>query len=89
MSLHSKPPTIDISTKNQIFYSEPPNYDQAVFEREWSTKLMMDVYDGFLSTAEIEQLLASKNIWMHSDEVELRLRIRSEEYEKRNNGRQT
>lgn len=64
-------------------------YDQALFEREWSTKLLKDVYDEFLTTDEIEQLLENKNFWMHSDEVDLRLRLRSEAFEKRNNELQT
>jgi len=57
-------------------------YDQAVFEREWSTKFLGDIYKHFLTPEEIQSLLDNKDIWMHSDEVELRLHLRAEALEK-------
>lgn len=43
--------------------------DQLSFEREWSKRLLHEVYDGFFSDAEIESMLHNKDIWMHADEV--------------------
>lgn len=44
-------------------------YDNIVFERKWSEKLLKTVYEGFLSEAEILQILNNKDIWMGADEV--------------------
>ncbi len=44
-------------------------YDNIIFEREWSKKLLHEIYDGFFSGAEIESMLHNKDIWMHADEV--------------------
>lgn len=43
--------------------------DQLSFEREWSKRLLHEVYDGFFSDAEIESMLHNRDIWMHADEV--------------------
>lgn len=47
-------------------------YDNILFEREWSKKLLHEIYDGFFSDTEIESMLHNKDIWMHSDEVLIR-----------------
>lgn len=43
--------------------------DQLSFEREWSKRLLHEVYDGFFNDDEIESMLHNKDIWMHADEV--------------------
>ena len=44
-------------------------YDQAVFERKWSTEFMKHIYKDFLSESEIVGLLDNKDMWMTSSEV--------------------
>lgn len=44
-------------------------FDQAVFERDWSRKLLADVYRDFLTEAEVEKLLDNKDMWLHAEEV--------------------
>ena len=44
-------------------------YDQAVFERKWSTNFMHEVYKNFLTPEEIDIVLNNKDLWMTSDEV--------------------
>lgn len=44
-------------------------YDQAVFERKWSTEYFRYIYKDFLEEAEITSLLDNKDIWLSSDEV--------------------
>lgn len=44
-------------------------YDQAIFERKWSTSLFQSVYKDFLEQKEIDMLLDSKDIWFTSEEV--------------------
>lgn len=48
-------------------------YDQAVFERQWSKDFLNDVYKGFLTDAEIAQILDNKDIWMSANQVGERL----------------
>jgi len=47
-------------------------YDQISFERAWSRQLLEDVYKDFLTTAEINQMLDNKDIWLSGDEVKKR-----------------
>ena len=47
--------------------------DQLQHEREWSEKLLVEMYDGFLTDREIQSLLDNKDIWMDGDEVIKRL----------------
>ncbi len=47
-------------------------YDQISFERAWSRQLLEDVYRDFLTTAEINQMLDNKDIWLSGDEVKKR-----------------
>lgn len=44
-------------------------YDQAVFERKWSTEYFRHIYKDFLEEAEITSLLDNKDIWLTSSEV--------------------
>lgn len=44
-------------------------YDQAIFERTWSTNLLNRVYKGFLTQEEIQALLDNKDLWLHSEDV--------------------
>ena len=55
-------------------------YDQLQFEREWSKNFMREVYEDFLTEAEIESMMHNKDIWMDSMEVASRLEAM---YEKR------
>ena len=51
-------------------------HSQAEFERDWSIKLMKDIYDGFLSESEIQRMLNGADIWMGTDDVMKRLEQR-------------
>lgn len=44
-------------------------YDHITAERVWSESLMRDIYKGFLTEAEIAQVLEGKDFWMDRDEV--------------------
>lgn len=44
-------------------------YDNIVFEREWSKRLLHDVYDGFLTDAEIAAVLDNKDMWFHAEDI--------------------
>lgn len=48
-------------------------YDQAVFERKWSKSFLTEVYTGFLTPEEINQILDNKDIWLTAEEVAERL----------------
>lgn len=60
-------------------------YDQAVFERTWSRSFLSHIYQNFLTTQEIESLLANRDIWLDSEEVEQRcvllMKARQMEYD--------
>jgi ATP-dependent Clp protease protease subunit len=53
-------------------------FDQISHQRKWSEKIFEDVYDNFLTKAEINSLLDNKDIWMDSDEVGERLKKRAD-----------
>ncbi len=53
-------------------------YDNAVFEREWSIKLMKEIYRYFLTEEEIESMMHGRDLWMDSEEVVLRVQYASE-----------
>ena len=59
-------------------------HSQAEFERDWSIKLMKDVYDGFLSESEIQRMLNGADIWMGTDDVMERLNKRQKHMQKKN-----
>ena len=44
-------------------------FDQAVFEREWSSRFLSHIYKDFLTDAEIKSLLDNKDMWLHSEDV--------------------
>lgn len=44
-------------------------YDNIVFEREWSTRFLSDIYKDFLYPEEIKAMLDNKDFWMHREEV--------------------
>ena len=48
-------------------------YDNIVHEREWSEKLLREIYNNFLTEDEIVSVLNNKDIWMDGDEVIKRL----------------
>lgn len=52
--------------------------DQLKHERNWSEKLLRDIYSGFLTDVEITSVLENKDIWMDGTEVISRLKKRSE-----------
>jgi ATP-dependent protease ClpP protease subunit len=49
-------------------------YDRLAHEKEWSEKLMRDIYADFLTEREITSILDNKDIWMDGDEVIKRLK---------------
>lgn len=53
-------------------------FEQLKHEREWSAKLLKDVYAHFLTDGEIDDMLNNKDIWMDGEEVCVRLEKRME-----------
>jgi ATP-dependent protease ClpP protease subunit len=53
-------------------------YDELVYERKWSDKMMRNVYADFLTEDEIKAILDNKDIWMSADEVVKRLGKKNE-----------
>ena len=51
-------------------------YGQIQHERKWSEALLNEIYEGFLTKAEIKSLLDNKDMWMDVDEVILRMEER-------------
>jgi ATP-dependent protease ClpP protease subunit len=51
-------------------------FDHITAERLWSENLMRDIYSGFLTDAEISQVLEGKDIWLNKEEVTKRLERR-------------
>jgi|TARA_B110000977_G_scaffold3549_1_gene4920 ATP-dependent protease ClpP protease subunit len=49
-------------------------YDRLSHEKNWSEKLLRDVYSDFLTEKEITSILDNKDIWMDGDEVIKRLK---------------
>lgn len=49
-------------------------YDRLSHEKEWSEKLLRDVYSDFLTEKEITSILDNKDIWMDGDECVKRLK---------------
>ena len=52
-------------------------HSQAMFERKWSTNFMRSIYEGFLTSEEIDRVIDGTDIWMDSNEVIKRLKNRS------------
>lgn len=53
-------------------------YDNIVFERKWSEKLLRGIYADFLTKSEIDAILNGRDVWMGPDEVAERLKKRNE-----------
>jgi len=51
-------------------------FHQIQHERKWSEKLLKEVYEDFLTEAEIQHVLENKDLWMDVDEVVLRMEER-------------
>ncbi len=49
---------------------------QIVHEKKWSEKLFKEVYEDFLTSKEIEEILAGRDLWMEVDEVADRMNKR-------------
>lgn len=49
-------------------------YDQVMHEKEWSKKLLQDIYSDFLTELEISSILDNKDIWMDGEKVVKRLK---------------
>lgn len=47
--------------------------DQLQHEREWSSKLLYQVYSDFLTDKEIQSMLDNKDLWMDGDQIVERL----------------
>lgn len=51
-------------------------YAQVAHEKKWSEKLFKEVYEDFLSTKEIEEVLAGRDLWLEIEEVADRMNKR-------------
>lgn len=49
-------------------------YDRLAHEKDWSEKLLREVYSDFLTEKEITSILDNKDIWMDGDECIKRLK---------------
>jgi ATP-dependent protease ClpP protease subunit len=49
-------------------------YDNIIYERKWSEKILRGVYSDFLTEDEIKSILDNKDIWMDGEEVVDRLK---------------
>ena len=58
--------------------------DQIKHERGWSEKLLTEIYEDFLTPAEIRSILDNKDIWMTSEEVVGRLNKKAKAMKKAN-----
>lgn len=55
-------------------------YGQIQHERKWSERLLNEIYEDFLSPAEIQSLLDNKDMWMDVDDVITRMEKRSKAF---------
>ena len=51
-------------------------YDQISYYRKWSEKLMKNIYEDFLTDAEIAHILDNKDLWIDEEDVVKRLERR-------------
>jgi len=58
-------------------------YHGMIHERKWAAKLFQKMYEGFLTPAEITDLLNDKDIWLDSNQVLARLEKRARNSEKK------
>ena len=57
-------------------------YDRVMHEKDWSEKLLRDVYSDFLTEKEIVSILDNKDIWMDGEAVIQRLKNKVKAMEK-------
>ena len=62
-------------------------YDELVYERKWSDKMMRNVYADFLTEDEIKAILDNKDIWMSADDVVKRLGKKNDAIDKVKNAK--
>lgn len=48
-------------------------YDQISFERNWSQRMMNEIYQGFLTPKEIVAMLDGKDVWLDDTQIAQRL----------------
>jgi ATP-dependent protease ClpP protease subunit len=58
-------------------------YDRLSHEKEWSEKLLRDVYVDFLTEKEITSILDNKDIWMDGEQCVKRLQKKVKAMEKK------
>jgi ATP-dependent protease ClpP protease subunit len=51
-------------------------WDAVFHERSWSAKLLTDIYKGFFSPEEIEEMLNNRDFWLSGDDVVNRIQAR-------------
>lgn len=61
--------------------------DQLQHEREWSEKLLRQVYSDFLTDKEIDSMLNNKDLWMDGDEVIKRLEKKAKKVKRNANAK--
>ena len=52
-------------------------FDQIIHERKWSEGFLSEIYQGFLTPAEVKSLLDNKDMWMDVEEVARRMDARA------------
>jgi ATP-dependent protease ClpP protease subunit len=57
-------------------------YDNIIFERKWSERMLRSIYADFLTDDEIEAMLNNRDVWMDGEEVAKRLEKRYEKLAK-------
>lgn len=57
--------------------------DQLLHERKWSENLLKNIYDGFMTDAEIASMLDNKDIWMDGEEVVKRINVKLQDKDKK------
>ena len=57
--------------------------DQLLHERKWSENLLKNIYDGFMTDAEIKSMLDNKDIWMDGEEVVRRINLKLDSNKKK------
>lgn len=63
-------------------YGESNKVQQMVgFNSKWIEKLYREVYEGFLTSEEIDDVLAGKDLWMFAEEIQERLEKRNSYYQ--------
>jgi len=57
-------------------------HSQAQYERGWSVKLIEEIYDGFLTKAEMQKVIDGADLWMDGVEVVKRLKKKAAKQKK-------